>query len=129
MTAIRPRNTYNLSPRQIVALWLDFEAQGMDWKRVGPKDLSNCAADFKEKLEQTVWCCRVADDAFTRIRAGRDFTILRSYLLHTIHFGRTPDSFWLIEAGGELEKAVERYLRCVESSAHAIKRAVEVEVE
>lgn len=130
MTAtVKKPNAFSLSPKQIIQQWLDFEARGMDWKRIGPKDFSNCSADFKQKLEETVWCCRVADDAFTRIRAGSDFGILRSYLLHTVHHGKTKESFWLVDAGAVLDKAIERFERCVLASSQAMRRSFDVETE
>lgn len=128
MTAtVKKPNAFSLSPKQIIQQWLDFEARGMDWKRIGPKDFSNCSADFKQKLEETVWCCRVVDRGFEYMKARSDFVILRSYLFHTRHHGKTPETFWLTEAGAVLEPAVERFERCIAEAARGIKRSVEFE--
>lgn len=123
------QNSYDMSREQIVELWLDMEVQGFDWRRIGPEDLSKCQANMKAKIEKQVWACRVVDDAFSRMLPSKsNVGVVKGLVVHVVHHGKDPESFWLYEIGARrLDAVLERFWRCVDTAAKAAPREAEFE--
>lgn len=121
------KNAHNLTPRQIIAEWCEAEDKGFDWKRVGPDDLSKCTAEFRAKMERTIWACRVAENAIARISLNADRGIIRAFALHRVHRALPSETARLRDAL-PLSGLLETIERQIDAEAKAQPKTPEFEM-
>jgi len=116
------------SPDTIIATWLEFEASGISWKRIGPKGLENCGQTFNDKLEREVWCCRVCDQALSAMYPRGDLGLTKAFCVHSIHMGKPVDSFPMSDVVNG-PRLISKFRRYVEAAAKAMPPRIFVEAE